>query len=85
MAELIRNMEFKNLIGAAIILLFFVSHIATLIWTVPEGNESLVQHSLGILDAATIAIVSFYYGSSAGSKEKGEAINKALKTEQEKS
>lgn len=82
MAEAIKKITLKHVIGATIILLFFASHMATLFVTVPKENEGLVNHSLGILDAATIAIVSYYFGSSSGSKEKSEVIGEALKKEQ---
>lgn len=79
MAEVVKNITLKHVIGATIILLFFSSHMATLFVTVPKDNEGLVNHSLGILDAATIAIVSYYFGSSAGSKQKSELIETELK------
>lgn len=84
MSEVVKSITLKHVIGATIILLFFSSHMATLFVTVPKDNEGLVNHSLGILDAATIAIVSYYFGSSAGSKQKSEQMNEAFKTELKK-
>lgn len=79
MVEVSRRIGFKHVIGAIIILAFFLGHLIMMYKPIPEQNKEAFIHSLGMLDAAVIAIVSFYYGSSAGSKTKGEAINDALK------
>ena len=36
----------------------------------PEANRDLIMRALGILDSALLAILYFYFGSSAGSAEK---------------
>lgn len=84
MIEAIKTITFKHVLGALVIIAFFAGHIIMIYKPIPEQNKEAFIHSLGMLDAAVIAIVSFYFGSSAGSKEKGEAISKALETEQEK-
>lgn len=84
MAEAAKKITFKHVVGAIVMLAFLVGHLALLFKGIPEQNKEAFIHSLGMLDAAVIAIVSFYYGSSAGSKEKGEVISEALKTEQQK-
>jgi hypothetical protein len=79
MKDVTKNIGFKHVIGAIIILAFFSGHIIMMYKPIPEQNKEAFIHSLGMLDAAVIAIVSFYYGSSSGSKTKGEAISEALK------
>lgn len=84
MIEVAKNISFKHVLGAIVFIAFFAGHIIMMYKPIPEQNKEAFIHSLGMLDAAVIAIVSFYYGSSAGSKEKGEALTKALETEQDK-
>lgn len=42
---------------------------------VPHGSEQLVARLLGTLDAALMAVLYYYFGSSAGSRSKDDAIN----------
>lgn len=84
MIEAIKTITFKHVLGAIVMITFLSSHITLMIVPIPEPNKEAIYHMQGILDAAVIAIVGFYFGSSAGSKEKGEAITKALETEKEK-
>ncbi len=37
---------------------------------VPEANKDLISHGLGIIEGVVIAIFSYYFGSSAGSRLK---------------
>lgn len=37
---------------------------------VPESNKDLISHGLGIIEGVVIAIFSYYFGSSAGSRIK---------------
>jgi len=46
-----------------------------LVWTllnteVPEKNEMLVIHTLGIIEGIIVSLFSYYFGSSAGSRIK---------------
>lgn len=84
MIELAKEITFKHVIGAIVMLAFFAGHIIMMYKQIPEQNKDAFIHSLGMLDTAVAMLVGFYYGSSAGSKEKGEAITKALETEQGK-
>jgi hypothetical protein len=45
---------------------------------VPPENGDMVKISLGSLGTSWIAVVTFYFGSSAGSRVKDEAIGRAL-------
>lgn len=48
---------------------FFLNH------TFPEQNEALVMRALGILDGILISVITYYYGSSRGSKQKTEMLS----------
>ena len=51
--------------------------IATLIaglWAPPEGTEQLVAALIGVLTAGVVKILDFWFGSSAGSKQKTLAL-----------
>lgn len=74
----LKNITLKHVAGAIVVLVFSISHITTLWHEVPEVNEGLVNHSLGILDAVTTAIIFYYFGSSSGSKAKSETIEEEL-------
>lgn len=74
----IKSITLKHVAGAIVLLVFAISHITTLWHEVPKENEGLVNHSLGILDAVTTAIIFYYFGSSSGSKAKSETIEEEL-------
>lgn len=77
--NILKTITLKHVAGCIVILVFSISHITTLWHQVPEDNEGLVNHSLGILDAVTTAIIFYYFGSSSGSKQKSEVIQEELK------
>lgn len=74
MNAMFKTITLKHVIGVIILLTFSISHVTTLFHLVPKENEGIINHSLGILDAVTTAIVFFYYGSSSGSKDKSELL-----------
>jgi hypothetical protein len=41
---------------------------------IPEANREVFVHMLGILEGVIVTIVTYYYGSSSGSKAKSETI-----------
>lgn len=53
---------------------FFGMLAAMLHWDVPPQNKDMVNIMLGSLGAAWVAVVSFYFGSSAGSAHKDRAL-----------
>ncbi len=57
-------------IGAAIILGFFVVLGAMVARQLPAGTETEFSIMLGALATMTAAVVNYFFGSSAGSKEK---------------
>jgi hypothetical protein len=80
--ETLKSITLKHVAGSIVLLVFAISHITTLWHEVPKENEGLVNHSLGILDAVTTAIIFYYFGSSSGSKQKSEVIQEELKSQQ---
>ena len=55
---------------------FFGLLFVLLRWAPPKQNEALLNITLGSLGTAWAAIVSYYFGSSAGSEQKNEIIAK---------
>jgi hypothetical protein len=53
---------------------FFGLLFVLLRWAPPQQNEALLNISLGSLGTAWVAIISYYFGSSAGSERKSEII-----------
>lgn len=70
--------RFKYIV-AGVVLLVFVMVVHSLSYrAIPEANKEIFIHTTGIIEGAVIAIVTYYFGSSSGSKEKSETIAKAL-------
>lgn len=42
----------------------------------PEGNEKLVYHLLGVVEGVSVTIFAYYFGSSKGSKDKSLLMSK---------
>ena len=61
-------------LGAAIILGFFIVLGAMVARRLPEGTETEFSIMLGALATMTAAVVNYFFGSSAGSKEKTRLI-----------
>ncbi|MCX8507180.1 MAG: hypothetical protein ORN98_11295, partial [Alphaproteobacteria bacterium] len=51
---------------------------AMMFYAAPEANKTLLDVMLGALGTAWVAVVTYYFGSSAGSDAKNTIINKAL-------
>lgn len=77
--DLIKTITLKHVCGAVVLLAFFSGHLIMMFVGIPEQNKEPFIHSLGMLDAAFIAIVSYYFGSSSGSKAKTEMLEQELK------
>ena len=75
-----RESEFVKATGHIDWLMWFLAIAAIgifgfLVWTllkaeVPEKNEILVVHTLGIIEGIIVSLFSYYFGSSAGSRIK---------------
>jgi len=46
---------------------------------VDSSRKDILIYILGVLSAISTQIVSYYFGSSQGSKDKSEALEKAIK------
>jgi cytochrome c biogenesis protein CcdA len=67
---------FMYILGALIVLGFF-GLLALLIYKgIPEQNNDVLNITIGGLLAAFATIVSYFYGSSKGSHDKNEMLNK---------
>lgn len=50
--------------------------VTLLTLTIPPSNQDIVMRSLGTLDMAMGLVLSYYFGSSSGSREKTELLAK---------
>jgi hypothetical protein len=41
---------------------------------IPDSQENIVIYALGFLTSAATQVISFYFGSSQGSKDKSDAL-----------
>lgn len=57
---------------------FFVAQYIVFTSGVPDANRELIARVLGTLDASLVMILTYYFGSSAGSAKKNETIGKML-------
>lgn len=55
---------------------FFGLMIFMMKWDVPAANKDMLNIMLGALGGAWVSIISYYFGSSAGSAKKDETISK---------
>lgn len=65
------------ILGSFIVAGFFIVLAAMVTRRLPDGAESEFAIMLGALAAMTAAVVNYYFGSSAGSKEKTEMLAEA--------
>lgn len=45
---------------------------------IPNNNKDILIHTLGLIEGVVISISSYYWGSSHGSKQKSDAMEKLL-------
>lgn len=63
-------------IGCIVIVLFFVLIAVLIFIPIPEPNESILKILLGALATLVITIVNWWFGSSKGSADKQELLNR---------
>ena len=64
------------ILGGLIVAGFFILLYILLFQQVPEDNKDILQIAVGALIGAFTGVVGYFYGSSAGSKDKTEMIGK---------
>lgn len=62
----------QTLISLIVLCLWCYVQWAVLERPIPAGAENMVMRALGILDAATFTVLTFWLGSSRGSARKDE-------------
>jgi hypothetical protein len=67
--------DIMMVITGSVGLLAFLTIVYTILFrTLPEGNEKLVYHLLGVVEGVSVTMFAYYFGSSKGSKEKNEML-----------
>lgn len=76
-----REMEVKDntpkILAYAVTLGFFSALLFMMIGEVSNSARDILNYMLGALNTSWVAIISYYYGSTAGSKAKSELLAKA--------
>jgi hypothetical protein len=67
---------FQYILGSLIVLGFFVLLILLVVLDIPEPNKDLLNLVVGALIGSFATVVGYFYGSSLGSKEKTDILNK---------
>lgn len=66
---------FKLGLAAFTVFMGFALVILLMFLEIPEGNKSIVDMSIGLLiGTGVIGVITFYYGSSAGSQSKDKML-----------
>lgn len=71
---------FVAFLALLITLAFFVFIAALFLVALPPGNKDVIMLAAGILFGAVGTVVGFYFGSSQGSKDKSQIIDRAIET-----
>ena len=71
---------FQYALGALITIGFFIILYVVFAIAMPEGNKDVGLLVIGALIAKFSDIVSYFYGSSKGSADKTDAINKQIES-----
>jgi hypothetical protein len=67
--------KFMYALGAIIVIGFFSIIVIMLKFPVPDNNSDELNIALGALIGAFTGVTGYFYGSSAGSKQKTEMLN----------
>lgn len=62
--------------GGVALFAFLLVLITVLFVDIPDDNEKLVYHVLGITEGVAISVFTYYFGSSKGSADKQKKIEK---------
>jgi hypothetical protein len=72
--------RFNYYLSSAIIIIFAVLMVLLFFVTIPEGNSEIVYMGFGTFIGIVGTVAAFYFGSSAGSKDKTDGLMQALKS-----
>lgn len=61
---------FQMFVGGTVLIAFFTALVLVSLYAIPEKNEHIMINALGILEGAVLAVITYYYGSSLGSRNK---------------
>jgi len=67
---------FQYVLGALIVLGFFILMVVLVYKNVPSENKDLLNLVVGALIGSFATVVGYFYGSSLGSSEKNEMLQK---------
>lgn len=70
--------RFMYYLAAMTVLIVFILLILLYFVEIPQGNERIVDMALGSFIGATLAIFTFFFGSTHGSKEKNGLLSKLM-------
>lgn len=70
--------SFEIILAAFVILLSFLLFFVIIFVHVETESKDIIIYLLGVLSAIDTQIVGYYFGSSKGSKDKTDAMNKAM-------
>lgn len=67
---------FQYILGALIVIGFFVLLVNLVYTAVPDQNKDLLNLVVGALIGSFATVVGYFYGSSLGSSDKNELLTK---------
>jgi uncharacterized BrkB/YihY/UPF0761 family membrane protein len=67
---------FQYVLGALIVIGFFVLLVILVYSSVPEQNKDLLNLVVGALIGSFATVVGYFYGSSLGSSDKNEFLKR---------
>lgn len=65
-----------RVIAAVVLSGWFLIQGVLLFTVIPQEMREIIMRTLGTLDAVLLGIIGYYFGSSAGSKQKSELLSK---------
>ena len=68
---------FQYVLGALIVIGFFVLMVVLVYTSVPDTNKDLLNLVVGALIGSFATVVGYFYGSSLGSSDKNEILKKS--------
>ena len=69
----------KGWLSILVIMFSFSFLYLLMFYTIPEGNKDIINIVIGmIIGTGFTSVVSFYFGSSEGSKKKTEMLDKMM-------